>query len=214
MGTILNPHFQSTILLSSLNSPLISIPSLSFSNSIAGVKWVPSLSKLTGRNQSKTRTHSPKAVASDEGETTEIVVNEPKDADFEERLSRIRTKGRSGSGKKAELRKLKKAGMDPSKRKSSRKTGILLPPVPLKDPISDGLKVELGFNAYTERLNGRFAALGLVALLLVELASGQSLIKYHAPGTLILQIYFIFAMSALFVKYEKEKNSIWPKNKS
>lgn len=213
MGTMLNAHSQSAILLSSSNSPLFSIPSLSFSNSISGVKWVPLLPRPTGRNLSKRRTQSPKAVASDEGEKAEVAVNEPKDADFEERLSRIRTKGRSGTGKKAELRKLRKAGMDPSMRKSSRKTGILLPPVPLKDPISDGLKVELGFNAYTERLNGRFAALGLVALLLVELASGKSLIKYHAPGTLILQTYFILAMSALFVKYEKEKNSIWPKNK-
>lgn len=214
MGTMLNPHFHSALLAPSSISPLISIPILPFSNSIAGLKWVRSPSISKGRSQLNTRFHSPKALASDEGETAEVAVNEPKDADFEERLSRIRTKGRSGTGKKAELRKLKKAGMDPSKRKSSRKTGILLPPVPLKDPISDGLKVELGFNAYTERLNGRFAALGLVALLSVELASGQSVIKYHAPGTLILQIYFILAMSALFVKYEKEKNSIWPKSKS
>ncbi|GLJ06707.1 hypothetical protein SUGI_0045780 [Cryptomeria japonica] len=205
---------------------ILTIPSLSsnssslctgrfqFSNSTANLKFAPIPTALKCRNEGRrTKFRYPKAAADvgetkDEGETKEV---KPKIDDFEARIAKYQRK-RPGTGKKAEMRKLRKAGMDPSKVKSRKET-ILLPPVPLKDPMSGGLKVELGFNSYSERLNARFAALGLAALLLVELASGQSLIKYHAPGTLILQTYFILAVSALVVKYEKENISIWPKSK-
>eukprot|EP00262_Sarcandra_glabra_P016146 TRINITY_DN5169_c0_g1_i1.p1 TRINITY_DN5169_c0_g1~~TRINITY_DN5169_c0_g1_i1.p1 ORF type:complete len:191 (-),score=21.00 TRINITY_DN5169_c0_g1_i1:100-672(-) len=137
-------------------------------------------------------------------DTTETAPPEPTDP-FENRISRVRLKYRSGTGKKAELRKAKKSGSS-----SKKKIGVFLPPIPLKEPVSDGMKVDFGFTAYTERLNGRLAALGLAALLLVELGSGKSLISYHKPPILFIQIYFIAAVSALFVKYEKEKVSVWP----
>lgn len=136
----------------------------------------------------------------------------PDDPDFDERLSKIQRKVTSGSGKKADKRRARKSG-DPSfAQSSSGKPGVFLPPVPLKNPISDGLTVELGFNSYTERLNGNFASLGLAAVLLVELATGGSFLKYHGRGVLGIQAYFMLAMSALYIKFEKEKISIWPKS--
>lgn len=125
--------------------------------------------------------------------------------DFESRLSNIRLRYRSGTGKKAEVRKSKK-GSSAAGGQSSKSSGLYLPPVSLKEPVSGGLKVELGFTPYTERLNGRMAGLGLVALLLVELATGKSLLSYHTPSVVWLQIYFMAAVSAMFVKIEKEKN--------
>ena len=86
---------------------------------------------------------------------------------------------------------------------------MYLPPVPLKKSVSDGLKVEFGFSPYIERVNGRIAILGLSALLLVELATGKSVINYHTPTIVVIQIYFVAAVTALYVKYEKEKVSIW-----
>ncbi|KAJ8760264.1 hypothetical protein K2173_011676 [Erythroxylum novogranatense] len=127
---------------------------------------------------------------------------------FDSRLSRMRLKYRSGTGKKAELRKSRKGT---SKSKSG--ASLYLPPVPLKEAVSGGLKVEFGFNPYSERLNGRIAILGLAALLLVELATGKSLINYHTPAIVLIQAYFVAAVTALFVKYEKEKISIWPQFK-
>jgi hypothetical protein len=35
-----------------------------------------------------------------------------------------------------------------------------------------------GWTAYAERLNGRFAMIGLVALLLIEVATGQGFIAW------------------------------------
>ncbi|WZY95758.1 uncharacterized protein LOC106452391 [Brassica napus] len=131
--------------------------------------------------------------------------------DFESRLSNIRLRYRSGTGKKAEVRKSKK-GSSAAGGQSSKSSGLYLPPVSLKEPVSGGLKVELGFTPYTERLNGRMAGLGLVALLLVELATGKSLLSYHTPSVVWLQIYFMAAVSAMFVKIEKEKVSVWPKD--
>ncbi|KAF0904748.1 hypothetical protein E2562_036879 [Oryza meyeriana var. granulata] len=75
---------------------------------------------------------------------------------------------------------------------------------------SVGVPVEFGFSAYSERLNGALASVGLAALLLVELGSGQALVKYHQPATLLLQVYTIAAAGAVFVKYEKERISVWP----
>lgn len=72
--------------------------------------------------------------------------------------------------------------------------------------------MELGFTPYTERLNGRMAGLGLAALLLVELATGKSVLNYHTPSVVWLQVYFLAAVSAMFVKIEKEKVSVWPKD--
>jgi hypothetical protein len=139
------------------------------------------------------------------------------EAAFEERLAKLQRKATSGTGKKAELRKARKAeGTSSSSSGNASSRGksksIMLPPVALQEPVSDGLEVALGFNSYTERLNGRFAGLGLAAMLLVELATGGSFLKYHDISTLSTQLYAMLAAAALFVKYEKEKVSVWPKN--
>jgi hypothetical protein len=90
----------------------------------------------------------------------------------------------------------------------------MLPPVPLKDSTSaSGVPVKLGFSPYSERINGYLAGLGLAALLLVELGSGQSVIKYHTTGVVFLQFYTAAAVAAVFIKYEKEKISVWPKSR-
>ncbi|XP_010498917.1 PREDICTED: uncharacterized protein LOC104776522 [Camelina sativa] len=128
---------------------------------------------------------------------------------FESRLSNIRLRYRSGTGKKAEVRKSKKGSSSGS---PSKGTGMYLPPVSLKEAVSGGLKVELGFSPYSERINGRIAGLGLMALLLVELATGKSVLNYHTPSVVFLQIYFVAAVSAMFVKVQKEKVSVWPKD--
>ncbi|KAJ4824606.1 hypothetical protein Tsubulata_010922 [Turnera subulata] len=75
----------------------------------------------------------------------------------------------------------------------------------LSEPVADGLKVEFGFSPYSERVNGRIAMLGLAALLLVELATGKSVVNYHTPAIVFIQVYFVAAVAALYVKYEKEK---------
>lgn len=126
--------------------------------------------------------------------------------DFDARIDKLRLRYRSGTGKKAELRKGKKS----KKGASGSGSSVYLPPVPLKEAVSGGVKVELGFSEYSERLNGRIAVLGLTALLLVELATGKGVINYHTPAIILTQIYFVAAVSALYVKYEKEKISIWP----
>ncbi|MCL7040395.1 hypothetical protein MKW94_020566 [Papaver nudicaule] len=127
---------------------------------------------------------------------------------FENKLAQVRLRYKSGTGKKAELRKGKKTKASAG---GSGGGSVFLPPVPLKEPVSSGLKVELGFSRYTERLNGRLAGLGLAALLLVELATGKSVLNYHSPSIVFIQIYFVAAVSALYIKYEKEKVSIWPR---
>lgn len=124
------------------------------------------------------------------------------DDDFEERVMRI--KSRVGPKKRgsAAVRKRKAA---------AESKAVTLPPVPLREPRSAvGVPVEFGFTAYSERFNGALAAIGLAALLLVELGSGQALVKYHQPATLFLQVYTIAAAGAVFVKYEKERISVWP----
>ncbi|GJN08235.1 hypothetical protein PR202_ga26135 [Eleusine coracana subsp. coracana] len=127
------------------------------------------------------------------------------DDDFEERIMQI--KSRVGP-KKRGARKKKGAGGASS---SSSSSAVTLPPVPLREAKSRlGAPVEFGFTAYSERINGALAGVGLAALLLVELGSGQALVKYHQPATLFLQIYTVAAAAALFVKYEKERISKWP----
>ncbi|XP_010558775.1 PREDICTED: uncharacterized protein LOC104827311 [Tarenaya hassleriana] len=136
------------------------------------------------------------------------VETQPDPDQFESRLSKIRLRYRSGTGKKAEVRKSKR-GTTGSANKGS---GMYLPPVDLKESMSGGLKVELGFSPYSERVNGGIAGLGLAALLLVELATGKSVLNYHTSAIVLIQIYFVAAVSALFIKYEKEKASVWPKD--
>ncbi|BFI23947.1 hypothetical protein MPTK2_1g06860 [Marchantia polymorpha subsp. ruderalis] len=138
--------------------------------------------------------------------------------DFEARLAKLQRKVTSGSGKKAEARKARKEGMDPSMMSSSSSSSssstkdLFIPPVPLKDPVADGLVVELGMKPYTERLNGRLAALGLAAVLLVELATGDSFLHYHDSGTLFVQVYTVVGLAGLYAKWEKERISVWPKD--
>ncbi|XP_041013337.1 uncharacterized protein LOC121256559 [Juglans microcarpa x Juglans regia] len=133
---------------------------------------------------------------------------DPESDSFENRLSQVRLRYRRGTGKKAELRKGRKS----KKPGGSSGAGLYLPPVPLKEPVSGGLKVDLGFSPYSERINGRIALLGLSALLLVELATGKSVINYHTPSIILIQIYFVAAVGALYVKYEKESVSVWPQS--
>ncbi|XP_057424368.1 uncharacterized protein LOC130717968 [Lotus japonicus] len=126
------------------------------------------------------------------------------DDDFDGRINQIRLRYRSGTGKKAEIRKGRKS------KKGTTAASVYLPPVPLKEAVSDGLKVELGFSEYSERLNGRIAILGLTALLLVELATGKGVINYHTPSIILIQVYFVAAVCAIYVKLQKEKISVWP----
>lgn len=77
--------------------------------------------------------------------------------------------------------------------------------------MSGGLKVDFGFSPYSERVNGWVAIVGLSALLSVELATGKSVISYHSPAIVFIQLYFVAAITALYVKYEKERVSVWPK---
>ena len=124
------------------------------------------------------------------------------DDEFEQRV--LRMKSRVGPKKRgsAGARKRKAAAVSQA---------VTLPPVPLREPRSGlGLPVEFGFTAYSERLNGLLATVGLTALLLVELGSGKSLVKYHQAPTLFLQVYTVVAAGTVFVKYEKERISVWP----
>lgn len=86
--------------------------------------------------------------------------------------------------------------------------------MPLKEPKSGKLKVDFGFSPYSEKVNGRVAILGLSALVLVELATGKSVISYHSPAIVLIQIYFVAAVTALYIKYEKERVSVWPQSSS
>ncbi|PHT54260.1 hypothetical protein CQW23_08722 [Capsicum baccatum] len=143
---------------------------------------------------------------SSEERTTTSSTSDPDS--FENRLSQVRLRYRSGTGKKAEARKTRKGRKSES---GSGSSSVFLPPIPLKEPVSEGLKVEFGFSSYSERVNGRIAMLGLTALLLVELATGKSVINYHTPAIVFIQIYFVAAVAAVYLKYEKEKVSVWPK---
>lgn len=163
---------------------------------------------------SSPKTHTPKPVSSFATRATdpETPPAEPapesgSDPDeFDNRLSQVRLRYRSGTGKKAEIRKSRK-----SKGSGSGSDNVFLPPVPLKEPVSGGLKVDFGFSPYSERVNGRVALLGLTALLLVELATGKSVLKFHTPPVVLIQVYFVAAATAIYIKYEKERVSVWPK---
>ncbi|BFG22552.1 hypothetical protein CerSpe_088260 [Prunus speciosa] len=166
---------------------------------------------------SSTKSHAPKPLLSFTTRATdsETPPSEPSSEsgsepdDFDSKLSQVRLRYRSGSGKKAELRKTKKSKSGSG---SSSGSNLYLPPVPLKEPVSGGLKVDFGFSPYSERVNGRIATLGLTALLLVELATGKSVLKYHTPSVVLIQVYFVAAVAAVYIKYEKEKVSVWPQS--
>ncbi|XP_047332105.1 uncharacterized protein LOC124935730 [Impatiens glandulifera] len=150
---------------------------------------------------------------SDETQPTDSDPSSSSDPDsFDNKLSQIRLRYRSGSGKKAEIRKSRKGQKSSSSSSSSSSGKLFLPPVPLKEPNSGGLKVDFGFSSYSERVNGRLAIVGLLALVLVELATGKGVINYHKPSVVLLQLYFMAAASALYLKYEKEKVSVWPES--
>ncbi|XP_011086562.1 uncharacterized protein LOC105168254 [Sesamum indicum] len=156
--------------------------------------------------------HAPPRAAPEEDSSSTSTSSEPapdQDDSFENRLSQVRVRYRSGTGKKAEIRKSRKG-----KKTGSGASGssVFLPPVPLKEAVSEGLNVEFGFSPYSERINGRIAILGLSALFLVELATGKGVINYHTPAIVFIQVYFVAAVSALYVKYEKEKVSVWPQS--
>ncbi|CAI9756274.1 unnamed protein product [Fraxinus pennsylvanica] len=142
--------------------------------------------------------------ATEEDSSTSSETSADVDGNFEDRLSQVRLRYRSGTGKKAELRKTRKG------KKTGSGSSIYLPPVTLKEPVSEGLNVEFGFSPFSERVNGRIAILGLSALFLVELATGKGVVNYHSPSIVLIQVYFMAAVSALYLKYEKEKVSVWP----
>ncbi|CAI0626917.1 unnamed protein product [Linum tenue] len=50
------------------------------------------------------------------------------------------------------------------------------------------MKVEFGFTPYSERLNGRIAFLGLAVLLLLELATGKSVLSYHTLSIVLVLV--------------------------
>ncbi|XP_052205486.1 uncharacterized protein LOC127810192 [Diospyros lotus] len=153
-------------------------------------------------------TFTPRATKDDSDSDSGSSSSAESDPDnFESRLSQVRLRYRSGTGKKAEIRKSRKGKKSSS---SSSRGGMYLPPVALKEPVSGRMKVDFGFSPYSERVNGRIAILGLSALLLVELATGKSVINYHSPAIVFVQVYFVAAVSALYVKYEKESVSVWP----
>ncbi|XP_010669754.2 uncharacterized protein LOC104886911 [Beta vulgaris subsp. vulgaris] len=156
-----------------------------------------------------TSTHIPKATSEQGPDPASDPEPSSTSDDFDSRISQVRLKYKSGTGKKAETRKMKKGKQEPGSG-SSGSGSVFLPPVPLKEPLSGGLKVDFGFSPYSERVNGRLAGIGLVALLLVELATGKSVVKYHTPAIVFTQVYFMAAASALYLKYEKEKVSVWP----
>ncbi|XP_022133568.1 uncharacterized protein LOC111006119 [Momordica charantia] len=128
--------------------------------------------------------------------------------DFENRLAKVRLKYRSGTGKKAEIRKARKSNKGSTA--GAGGSSVYLPPVPLKEAVSGGLKVEFGFSPFSERINGWIAILGISALVLVELATGKGVINYHTPAIILIQVYFVAAVAAVYVKFEKEKVSVWP----
>ncbi|XP_034592308.2 uncharacterized protein [Setaria viridis] len=97
------------------------------------------------------------------------------DNDFEEHVLRI--KSHTGPRKRGARKKKAKASANV----------VTLLPVALWEPRSAlGVPVEFSFTTYSERLNGALAVL-------VELGSGQALVKYHQPATLFLQAYTIAA---------------------
>ncbi|XP_051145835.1 uncharacterized protein LOC127261607 [Andrographis paniculata] len=155
----------------------------------------------------------PRAAAEDDSSSTSTSSEPDPEADngdtFENRLSQVRRRYKSGTGKKAEVRKARKGKKTGA---VASESSVFLPPVPLKEAVSEGLNVEFGFSSYSERINGRIAILGLSALLLVELATGQGVINYHTPAIIFIQVYFVAAVSAMYVKYEKEKISVWPQS--
>ncbi|XP_059291314.1 uncharacterized protein LOC132044806 [Lycium ferocissimum] len=155
-----------------------------------------------------TRATTEESSPSDTEEETTTTNSDPDS--FENRLSQVRLRYRSGTGKKAEIRKTRKGNKKGSSGSGSG-SSVFLPPIPLKEPVSEGLNVEFGFSPYSERVNGRIAMLGLSALLLVELATGKSVINYHTPAIVFIQVYFVAAVTAVYLKYEKEKVSVWPK---
>ncbi|KAG6543620.1 hypothetical protein Mapa_014983 [Marchantia paleacea] len=197
----------------------MAVRSLSLSSGIAGVPCQFSIREsgfgsgrknVALRREQRARSLSIRA-QEDEGAPASVAADE--EDDFEARLAKLQRKVTSGSGKKAEARKARKEGMEPMMSSSSSSTkDLFIPPVPLKEPVADGLVVELGMKPYTERLNGRLAALGLAAVLLVELATGDSFLHYHDSGTLFVQVYTVVGLAGLYAKWEKERISVWPKD--
>ncbi|MEN9540948.1 MAG: hypothetical protein RLZZ459_1039 [Cyanobacteriota bacterium] len=51
-------------------------------------------------------------------------------------------------------------------------------PAPRSTSATTGDEPAFGWSAYAERVNGRFAMIGFVAVLLVEALSGQTFLKW------------------------------------
>eukprot|EP00243_Klebsormidium_subtile_P003713 TRINITY_DN17303_c0_g1_i1.p1 TRINITY_DN17303_c0_g1~~TRINITY_DN17303_c0_g1_i1.p1 ORF type:complete len:201 (-),score=24.32 TRINITY_DN17303_c0_g1_i1:229-831(-) len=129
--------------------------------------------------------------------------------DFEKRLESLRRVPR-GEGAKAQKRK--GAGAE-EPRKGDDKKEVYLEPVSLQEPAVNGVPLSLGFAPYAEILNGQLALLGLGALLSVELYTGGSLVNFHEGGTIGTQAYFILGLSAMLIKFHKERISVWPESR-
>ncbi|CAI0442965.1 unnamed protein product [Linum tenue] len=192
-------------------------PSLQLSTTAAASTLFPSSPRVSFPSKHRRHASPFRATADENSESSTEPESAPPSSDsssdpFDSRISNFRLRYRAGTGKKAEMRKARKQAASSSS--SSSGASLYLPPVPLKQPVSGGLKVEFGFTPYSERLNGRIAFLGLAALLLVELATGKSVLNYHTPSIVLIQIYFVAAVSAVYMKYEKEKISVWPESSS
>ncbi|PQQ16506.1 uncharacterized protein Pyn_13909 [Prunus yedoensis var. nudiflora] len=155
---------------------------------------------------SSTKSHAPKPLLSFTTRATdsETPPSEPSSEsgsepdDFDSKLSQVRLRYRSGTGKR--------------KRSSGRPRSQKAGPDPHPGPTCTFHRCRLRSRPYSERVNGRIATLGLTALLLVELATGKSVLKYHSPSVVLIQVYFVAAVAAVYIKYEKEKVSVWPQS--
>ncbi|CAH1427933.1 unnamed protein product [Lactuca virosa] len=76
-----------------------------------------------------------KATLDDSSSTDGPTSESPETEIFEDRLSQVRLRYRSGTGKKVDARKSKNSGTK-SDRSSGSRTNMYLPSVPFKEPIS------------------------------------------------------------------------------
>ncbi|GAQ87519.1 hypothetical protein KFL_003580120 [Klebsormidium nitens] len=153
-------------------------------------------------------TQAPSSVAPPQRHAS-VRAADPDLEDFEKRLESLRRVPR-GEGAKAQKRK--GAGAE-EPRKGDDKKEVYLEPVSLQEPAVNGVPLSLGFAPYAEILNGQLALLGLGALLSVELYTGGALVNFHEGGTIGTQAYFILGLSAMLIKFQKEKISVWPEGK-
>ncbi|XP_043696960.1 uncharacterized protein LOC122647668, partial [Telopea speciosissima] len=130
----------------------------------------PSNHLLSSSSSTTTRVINPETNASSDTTETKPSSVEDNEDSFENRVAQVKLKYHSMIGKKANARKGKRL----SSSSKTKKGEVFLPLAPLKEAVSEDLKVDFGFYPFTERLNRRLAAQGLAALLLVALGFDMS----------------------------------------